>query len=418
MTFKVLAALIFSTSLLTRPDGISWKRYYANHAKEVNEAVATRKLDLTGKRLSDLVGFDQANIPGLNDLEVLRLDKNELTAIPATIGELKSLIVLRINHNLFTQLPNEIGDLISLQLLGLKHNRLTALPDSIEKLSALKKLHVSHNELVTLPPGIGKLEQLDLLDASFNQLTTLPDSFSNLHALKKLYLFGNQLRSLPSLAKLTNLELIWIENNPLPFTTQQIRTSLEIGENVDLKFRTEQQEKAIAELFAGIKETNEKSVAEAVATLLNPSKPADEIDMATIVDRDGNSLIQYLLLTAQKNTGIIAKKINRIAIELLPEETKDEIIARYTKELNAMNASYVDMLQSIRKCHQRCTQKMLYQKNSEGQSVLSIMQEVGAGKKLIETLYAFGPNNPLYKEISRLLATISPTQLFQTVKKR
>jgi len=79
-------------------------------------------------------------------------------------------------------------------------NQLTSLPATIGQLTSLKRLHLAGNQLTSLPAEVRQLTQLQELSLSYNQLTTLPEWIIELTSLKKLTLDGNQLTSLPAAA--------------------------------------------------------------------------------------------------------------------------------------------------------------------------------------------------------------------------
>ena len=64
----------------------------------------------------------------------LALDGNELTSVPAEIGQLTSLTVLDLNNNELTSVPAEIGQLASLTVLHLSGNQLTYVSAAIRDL--------------------------------------------------------------------------------------------------------------------------------------------------------------------------------------------------------------------------------------------------------------------------------------------
>ena len=64
------------------------------------------------------------------------LDDNQLTSLPAEIGQLTSLTELYLDGNQLTSVPAEIGQLTSLDELNLSGNQLTSLPAAIRELRA------------------------------------------------------------------------------------------------------------------------------------------------------------------------------------------------------------------------------------------------------------------------------------------
>ena len=61
---------------------------------------------------------------------------NQLTSVPAEIGQLTSLDTLDLYDNQLTSVPAEIGQLTSLTGLWLDSNELTSLPAAIRELRA------------------------------------------------------------------------------------------------------------------------------------------------------------------------------------------------------------------------------------------------------------------------------------------
>ena len=73
--------------------------------------------------------------------------------------------------NNLTELPAEIGDLKELSRLSVSNNQLVGLPTSIQKLNGLRWLYLRGNNLTELPAGIGDLKELLQLSVSGNPLS-------------------------------------------------------------------------------------------------------------------------------------------------------------------------------------------------------------------------------------------------------
>ena len=158
-------------------------------------------LDLGGNWFSqhgDITDLKSGDFDGLTNLTELRLDDNQLSALP---------------ENIFDQLTN-------LTVLNLSGNQLNALPDGLfDQLTNLTRLALSNNQLSALPENIfDQLTNLTLLTLNSNQLSALPDGlFDQLTNLIRLYLNSNQLNALPDglFDQLTNLTLLNLFDNPL-----------------------------------------------------------------------------------------------------------------------------------------------------------------------------------------------------------
>ena len=88
---------------------------------------------------------------------------------------------------------DECREALSFAKLRLENNQLTKLPESIGNLTNLTKLHLWNNQLAKLPDSIGNLTKLRWLDLGNNKLAKLPDSIGNLTNLTWLHLWGNRL---------------------------------------------------------------------------------------------------------------------------------------------------------------------------------------------------------------------------------
>ena len=132
-----------------------------------------RKLDL------DRVPSDNRNLP-------------KITRLPPEIGQLQQLEVLELRGNQLSALPPEIGNLQQLQRLLLENNKLKTLPAEMGNLQQLETLLLHANQLTALPATIGQLQQLQDLTLDNNELAALPSTIIHLHNLKGLTIRGNR----------------------------------------------------------------------------------------------------------------------------------------------------------------------------------------------------------------------------------
>jgi Leucine-rich repeat (LRR) protein len=146
---------------------------------EFQEIMRTGRCDLSNRDLTALPP-EIAELTNVRNLWELRLDGNQLAALPSEIGQLTNLWELRLDGNQLATLPPEIGQLSNLGTLTLDGNQLAALPPEIGQLSNLGTLTLDGNQLAALPPEIGQLTNLRKLRLDSNQLTTLPREVADL----------------------------------------------------------------------------------------------------------------------------------------------------------------------------------------------------------------------------------------------
>uniref|UniRef100_A0A1I8GGJ8 PDZ domain-containing protein n=1 Tax=Macrostomum lignano TaxID=282301 RepID=A0A1I8GGJ8_9PLAT len=184
-----------------------------------------------------------ASIGQLTSLSFFDLSGNRIETLPHELGLCAALCDLNLSANLLRCLPDTVDGLTGLAGLRLDANRLLQLPQSIGRLSALCDLNISSNLLACLPPTIGLLRQLQTLHADCNRLTELPssigscssltilslranllrfvpDEIGHLQELRVLNLSANRLDCLPiSMLRLPDLQALWLSDNqtePLP----------------------------------------------------------------------------------------------------------------------------------------------------------------------------------------------------------
>jgi Leucine-rich repeat (LRR) protein len=194
----------------------------------------------------------------------LRASGNQLTELPALIGQLKQLKTLHLSRNHVGrttggQLPPEIGECLFLEELLIDQNELTDLPlelgiltslDSLkidgEKLNCppqeiiaegtgrilgylrrlynarttnkldLSRASLGHNGLIVFPMEVLQLTRLTSFKLTDNRLKELPLDFNKLSELKTLDLKGNLLGGLPyTMSILTSLSSLDVRENKM-----------------------------------------------------------------------------------------------------------------------------------------------------------------------------------------------------------
>ena len=187
---------------------------------------------------NDLNGDLSSAICDLTALEVLELQSNKLTSIPADMQRLTQLRTLNVSDNQLRSLPSEVfsatvvelqasknrleGTLLSLssvphlQELNVAQNSLTSLCDGdVVELPALKTLNVSTNRLTSFPEVSTWISMTALLVGE-NKLSTLPEGFVTLQQLRTADFTGNDITQLDEkIALMEHLEHLTVAANPL-----------------------------------------------------------------------------------------------------------------------------------------------------------------------------------------------------------
>lgn len=122
-------------------------------------------------------------------LKELRLDRNQLSSLPETIGVLVNLRQLILDNNLLEELPESIGNLKRLKRLSVEGNKLRRIPKSIGHLQRLRELNLSENQIKSIPQSLGNLCNLELLDLERNKIRAVPIEIGLLKQLYHLKLY-------------------------------------------------------------------------------------------------------------------------------------------------------------------------------------------------------------------------------------
>ena len=136
-----------------------------------------RELDLLGR---------------LNCLRILKMNRNDLTNLPASIGKLVHLAELYAEDNQLVVLPDELCLCKVLRVLALNDNELHAFPEKLGSLQDLRELRAANNHIEVLPSSFGDLRYV--CACSFSAEVTFDHSPSCFRAV----LFSLSLALLPS----------------------------------------------------------------------------------------------------------------------------------------------------------------------------------------------------------------------------
>src|SRR5271165_5939373 len=109
------------------------------------------------------------------------------------ISELLNLQVLYLYNNQITEIPATLGNLVNLQEVYLSHNQIKEIPAALSNLANLQRLYLSHNQIKEIPAALSNLANLQRLLLSNNQITEIPATFSSLTNLRELSLSGNRI---------------------------------------------------------------------------------------------------------------------------------------------------------------------------------------------------------------------------------
>jgi Leucine-rich repeat (LRR) protein len=156
-------------------------------------------------------------------LQVLFLNKNQLTRLPDTLGNLTRLHQLFLQSNSLSYLPSTIEQLTQLQYIDLNSNKLESIDTNLSKLWQVTSFIAYSNKLTWITPSIQGMRSLKTLDLHDNQLPSLPDEIGELLFLSTLSLAKNQLKSIPStIGNLRFLVTLDLSQNKLSFLPHEL----------------------------------------------------------------------------------------------------------------------------------------------------------------------------------------------------
>lgn len=181
------------------------------------------------------------------ELRLLSIADNDVSQLPAAIGQLPHLQLLDARRNVLHDVPADLKACKRLAIVILTGNPLVRLPEALTQLVALQvcssaasytprwrgfqyfhcwtttprlhlqELFLSDVELEFLPASVGRLSSLRVLELRDNHLNALPSSMARLKQLVRLDLGHNDFRAWPGvLGALPSLQELWVDLNDLP----------------------------------------------------------------------------------------------------------------------------------------------------------------------------------------------------------
>lgn len=116
-----------------------------------------------------LIGAGCANTSDVSNATSLDLSGQGLTSVPLYVFSMTSLEELDLsNNNLTGALPGEIRFLENLRVLDVSDNNMTAVPAEIGQLKNLEELDYSNNAVTGLPLELGNSSALQLFNLTGN----------------------------------------------------------------------------------------------------------------------------------------------------------------------------------------------------------------------------------------------------------
>jgi Leucine-rich repeat (LRR) protein len=152
----------------------------------------------------------------LEDLEILCLSNNMITAISADIQKLKKLKMLYMSDNNITNIPSEIFNIENLEILIMCNNNINSIPLDITKLTNLRQIWLYKNKISVLPTELVKLTKLDGLFLNSNNISEIPKEYGLLSNMEILVFDNNNITNVPiELSNCSKLKMLYLNNNPL-----------------------------------------------------------------------------------------------------------------------------------------------------------------------------------------------------------
>lgn len=162
----ISAGILIGSTLSSRQASSDTK----NHTPATPAAAATSGaiIDLSGKGITEVSSSIYSKI----DTTTLLLSNNAIQTLPSQMGKMTNLTVFKIDHNhLNGSLIGEVRLMSKLKTLDVSYNNMTGMPAEIGQLHSLETLNYTYNKVTGLPNELANLkDNLKEFDLTGNPL--------------------------------------------------------------------------------------------------------------------------------------------------------------------------------------------------------------------------------------------------------
>lgn len=182
------------------------QRGYTKVPKSIQRMTNLVSLDLSGNAIEDL----GTSLKGLTQLEVLKLNGNQLKNIPLeSLSDCTLLKELYLKSNQITGIDTNINQFKYLTKLDVGDNQINSIDAEIY-LPRLKSFKAEHNKLDECPSFLQQSPKLGYLNLRANQIPSI-EHLANLTKLISLNVGDNPIESIRPILQLSNLEFLIID---------------------------------------------------------------------------------------------------------------------------------------------------------------------------------------------------------------
>jgi len=173
-----------------------------------------KSLDLAENLLHGPISDDACK---LTSLESLRLDYNQISALPDQVDAWANLRLFSAVSNLLVRLPEAAKHWTAIQHVNLRDNKVAVLEPDIGNWMQIEKLYLGINFLTKLPGEVGQMTLLEELDVSKNQLKEVPLELENCTRLRVLNLGSNHIKEVPAeiFRNATDMQQLYLFDNQI-----------------------------------------------------------------------------------------------------------------------------------------------------------------------------------------------------------
>lgn len=205
------------------------------------DAIKNKKTAYKLSSINELIGKNVSKLSNLINIQLMNLENNSITSIPADWALLSNMYILVSKKNpiqyidpyfvsetnllyleLFDtkldSLPREVQYLNKLELLRIIGNSTDTLriSDSIKRITSLKEILISDANLYHFPSFICRSKHLGTVSLINCKIDSMPEDLQWMENLKVLNLEGNNIKEVPGwLRNCKNLEVLILKNNKI-----------------------------------------------------------------------------------------------------------------------------------------------------------------------------------------------------------